>query len=94
MSKSASVSVSVSEAVSVSVPAPISLSLLCVYCVSSVPCGVCGGGHTGASRTCSCSTRPGRWVGVGELCMVVVRVVLGDCHVALDYDEVWACSKV
>ena len=59
-----------------------------------MPCGVCGEGHIGGSRdiggsrTCRCCTGPGRWVGVGEQCMVVARVVLGDCHVVLDYDEV------
>jgi hypothetical protein len=33
-------------------------------------------------------THTGRWAGVGEQCIVLVRVVLGDTHVALDYDEV------
>ena len=54
----------------------------------SVPCAVCNGGHLGAVRPCKCSTGAGRWAGLGEQCMIVLRVVLGDCHVVQDYDEV------
>jgi len=54
----------------------------------SVPCAVCNGGHLGAARPCHCATGAGRWAGLGEQCMLVLRVVLGDCHVVQDYDEV------
>ena len=49
----------------------------------SVACAQCGGGHIGAAAGCRCMQ-----VGASEQCLMIVRVVLGDCLVVKDYDEV------